>query len=169
MVIAPDTKDWTWVVERRCPECGFDPAVVDPAEVAAAPMVARWRAVLARPGARDRPDDATWSDLEYACHVRDVLTLFAERLRLIRTEDDPLFANWDQDATAVDDHYAAQVPAVVAGELAPAAAAFDAELAAVTDWNRPGRRSNGSAFTAATLTTYALHDLHHHLEFDVRG
>ena len=24
--ITPDTKDWTWVLERTCPECGFDPA-----------------------------------------------------------------------------------------------------------------------------------------------
>jgi hypothetical protein len=21
----PDDKDWTWVVEEPCPECGFDP------------------------------------------------------------------------------------------------------------------------------------------------
>jgi len=24
MPITPDTKDWTWVLERSCPECGFD-------------------------------------------------------------------------------------------------------------------------------------------------
>lgn len=24
MAIVPDTKDWTWVLERACPECGFD-------------------------------------------------------------------------------------------------------------------------------------------------
>lgn len=24
MAITPDTKDWTWVLERPCPECGFD-------------------------------------------------------------------------------------------------------------------------------------------------
>ena len=24
MPIVPDTKDWTWVLERRCDECGFD-------------------------------------------------------------------------------------------------------------------------------------------------
>ncbi|HEY5013683.1 MAG TPA: DinB family protein, partial [Acidimicrobiia bacterium] len=23
-MITPDTKDWTWVLERPCPECGFD-------------------------------------------------------------------------------------------------------------------------------------------------
>ena len=24
MTIVPDTKDWTWVLQRPCPECGFD-------------------------------------------------------------------------------------------------------------------------------------------------
>jgi len=24
VTIVPDTKDWTWVLERPCPECGFD-------------------------------------------------------------------------------------------------------------------------------------------------
>jgi hypothetical protein len=24
MTIVPDTKDWTWVLERPRPECGFD-------------------------------------------------------------------------------------------------------------------------------------------------
>ena len=28
-VITPDTKDWTWVLERPCPECGFDAAAFD--------------------------------------------------------------------------------------------------------------------------------------------
>ena len=23
--IAPDTKDWTWVLEQPCAECGFEP------------------------------------------------------------------------------------------------------------------------------------------------
>ena len=22
MPVVPDTKDWTWVLQRRCPECG---------------------------------------------------------------------------------------------------------------------------------------------------
>jgi len=26
--IEPDTKDWTWVLERPCPECGFDATAV---------------------------------------------------------------------------------------------------------------------------------------------
>jgi hypothetical protein len=28
MTIIPDTKDWTWVLERPCPECEQDPAEV---------------------------------------------------------------------------------------------------------------------------------------------
>lgn len=24
MAIEPDTKDWTWVLDRPCPECGFE-------------------------------------------------------------------------------------------------------------------------------------------------
>ena len=30
-------------------------------------------------------------------------------------------------------------------------------------WDRPGRRSNGSVFTVATLGRYHLHDVVHHL------
>ena len=35
------------------------------------------------------------------------------------------------------------------------------------DWDRPGRRSNGSVFTVDTLGRYHLHDLVHH-RWDVR-
>jgi hypothetical protein len=35
-------------------------------------------------------------------------------------------------------------------------------------WDRPGRRSNGSSFTATTLGQYFLHDVVHHLH-DVRA
>ncbi len=30
-------------------------------------------------------------------------------------------------------------------------------------WDRPGRRSNGSEFTIDTLACYHLHDVEHHL------
>ncbi len=32
--IVPDTKDWTWVLERACPECGFDATDFSPHQVA---------------------------------------------------------------------------------------------------------------------------------------
>ena len=55
----------------------------------------------ADPASRDRPAPDVWSPLEYACHVRDVHRVFAERVRLMLAEDDPLFDDWDQDAAAV--------------------------------------------------------------------
>jgi hypothetical protein len=167
MPITPDTKNWTWVVERRCDECGFDGSTFDPMDVAATVRTnaAAWPAVLQRPGVRVRPDDATWSPLEYAAHVRDVLRLYDERLQLMLEQHDPLYANWDQDATAIAERYNEQDPAVVATELVDAAEALAERFDALEgeQWQRPGRRSDGVSFTVATFAVYFVHDVVHHL------
>jgi hypothetical protein len=167
-----DDKDWTWVLQRRCAECGCDPGSIDVSEV---PAIVRenavaWDRVLARPDARRRPRPDVWSPLEYACHVRDVFRLFDTRLALMLAEDDPPFANWDQDATAVVDRYADQDPAVVGAELAAAAQQVAASFAAVrgAQWDRTGRRSDGAVFTVRTFAQYFVHDPVHHL-WDVGG
>jgi hypothetical protein len=165
--IEPDTKDWTWVLTRPCPECGFDPAAIRPDDLAdlVHDNTRGWYAALDGPGARVRPARDVWSPLEYACHVRDVHRLFGERLGLMLEQDDPQFANWDQDATALEDRYDEQDPATVSVELVEAAADVAAVYAGVRadQWERPGRRSNGSVFTVATLGVYHLHDVVHHL------
>ncbi|BBY29615.1 DinB family protein [Mycolicibacterium sediminis] len=164
--IQPDTKDWTWVLERPCPDCGFDASTVGYAEVAE--VVRRdadqWSGRLAAPDAAARPRPSTWSVLEYGCHVRDVHRVFETRVTLMLTEDDPVFPNWDQDATAVADDYASQEPAVVARDLASAAHRVADVYASVRDglWSRRGLRSNGSEFTVATIAVYHLHDVVHH-------
>lgn len=167
MSIEPDTKDWTWVLERPCPDCGLDVGAVSPGSLADAftATVVRWRVVLTDEDARVRPADNVWSPLEYACHVRDVHRLFGGRLHRMLTEDDPLFADWDQDAAAVEGRYADQDPAVVAGQIEEETARVAQQYAAVSgaEWERPGRRSNGSVFTVATLGRYHLHDVVHHL------
>jgi len=166
MAITPDTKDWTWVVERPCEECGFDAAGLEPADVAALVRsnAEVWPAVLSRPDARVRPDDATWSPLEYAAHVRDVLRLYDYRLHLMLAEDDPVYPNWDQDAAAVAERYNEQDPAAVADDLAEAAGTIAADFASLDDaqWQRTGRRSDGAAFTVTTFARYFAHDLEHH-------
>lgn len=170
MAIAPDTKDWTWVLERSCAECGFDAHNYPPESIAHQHRadLPRWQQVLERADARDRPDDSTWSALEYGAHVRDVYILFTERTLLMLENEDPLFDDWDQDRTAEEKNYLAEIPSRVAGELASAGEAYAALLASVTDWDRAGRRSNGSHFTIGTLAQYGLHDVVHHLH-DVRG
>ncbi len=161
----PDTKSWTWVLERACPDCGFDASGFDRDDLGRLlrANASAWPAVLARPDVRERPRPDVWSPLEYACHVRDVFRLFAVRLTLLTDTDDPLFDNWDQDATAVADDYPSQDPALVSQQLTdavvPLAEAFDA----VVDWTRTGRRSDGSVFTVESLGRYLLHDPVHHL------
>jgi hypothetical protein len=165
--VVPDTKDWTWTVGRACPECGFDASAVQAPLVAerVLALTAPWPAVLSRPEVSRRPEPGVWSPLEYGCHVRDVCRVFEGRVRLMLTADDPRFANWDQDATAVEEDYAQQDPDVVAAELTEAAARASAAFAEVGDdqWDRRGLRSNGSQFTVLTLGQYFLHDLAHHL------
>lgn len=163
--ISPDTKDWTWVLDRPCPECGFDASSVQPADVAPHLRQAALALcdALRRPDAAARPDPATWSALEYACHVRDVYRLYLTRLELMLGQDDPLFPNWDQDATAVADRYDQQDPAVVARELAEATDALTTRFADVTDWQRTGRRSDGAGFTIRTFSQYLVHDPVHHV------
>ncbi|MGW4481250.1 DinB family protein [Rhodococcus triatomae] len=172
MAITPDSKNWTWVVERPCPDCGFDPAAVEFARVPehVRANAARWPAVLARPDVAVRPDDRTWSALEYGAHVRDVFCIFRSRLELMLSEIDPTFANWDQDETAVAEDYGAQDPATVSADLVAAAGAIADAFAAVPDsaLDRRGVRSDGSAFTVRTLAVYFLHDPVHHLH-DVGG
>jgi hypothetical protein len=161
-----DERDWTVVLDTVCPECGFDAAAITGADVPAAIPAVRlaFGAALAAPTAARRPEPLVWSALEYGAHVRDVCRIFDTRLQLMLTEHDPLFANWDQDTTAIEDQYWAQVPSVVAAELDQAAAAITTRIAGVSgaQWQRPGRRSNGSVFTVDTISRYFLHDLVHH-------
>jgi hypothetical protein len=170
MSITPDTKDWTWVITQPCPECGLDVSSLEYDEIPGrlSANAASWVEVLQRPDVRDRPKPDVWSPLEYACHVRDVFVLFDQRLVRMLTEDDPLFANWDQDETAVQEKYAEQDPAAVAEQIPPAAEQLAKRLAQVTDRARTGRRSDGAAFTIDSFARYLLHDPVHHLH-DVHG
>jgi hypothetical protein len=173
-MITPDTKDWTWVLERSCDDCGLDtPAVVreDVAGMVRA-NAASWVGILGGDPAElaRRPKPEVWSDLEYACHVRDVFRLFDIRLALMLTEDGPDFANWDQDATALAERYGEQDPARVAVELAAAAERLASAFEQVEGvrWQRTGNRSDGARFTVETFARYLIHDPVHHL-YDVTG
>jgi hypothetical protein len=167
MTIEPETKNWTWVLERPCEECGFDCRSIPRDEIAPRCRDASepWSGFLADPRVRLRPSGDRWSALEYACHVRDVYRRGSFRLGRMLSEDNPLFENWDQDETAVTDRYDLQDPATVAVALGVAAT----ELSDLYDgvngdqWQRPGTRSDGASFTVESFGRYFLHDLVHHI------
>lgn len=165
--ITPDDKNWTWVLERQCEDCGFDASTFGPARTAAAlrDLVLRWAAVLEREDVAARPRPGVWSPLEYGCHVRDVFRKFDERLLLMLSTVDPVFENWDQDATAIEDRYAMQNPGVVAREMADAGLSLAARFESVKEdqWDRRGFRSDGSVFTVDSIARYLMHDPVHHL------
>jgi hypothetical protein len=167
VAITPDTKDWTWVLVRPCPECGFDPDAYPRAAFAQRirDNALVWHAVLYRADVRRRPRADVWSPLEYGCHVRDVYRIMDGRLALMLEQDNPTFANWDQDETARADAYEEQDPAEVGVELVGAATDLARRIDGVSgeQWLRPGTRSNGSEFTVESLIRYALHDVVHHL------
>jgi hypothetical protein len=167
-MIVPDDKDWTWVLDRRCPECGFDASTCTAASV---PDLLRanassWRELLREGVVRcGRPGPSTWSSLEYACHVRDVYARYTQRIERMLAEDDPLYPNWDQDASAAEERYEEQDPVVVVDDLGAGAEALAQRLEALpaTAWERRGRRSDGASFTIDSLARYMIHDPIHHL------
>ncbi len=97
--------------------------------------------------------------------MRDVFRLFDMRLHRMLDEDDPTFANWDQDETAVAERYGEQDPTVVGRELVAAGDQIADSFAAVTaeQLGRTGTRSDGARFTVETFARYLIHDPVHHL------
>lgn len=167
MAIIPDEKDWTWVLQRVCPECGFNACDATPATAATMipALLPRWQNALRGANVEERPNPSTWSVLEYGAHVRDVFELFIARLELMLREENPTFADWDQDAAALDGGYSSLDPDEVSGELVQNGLDAAAAFAAVDEdqWERRGLRSNGAEFTVVTLSGYFLHDIFHHL------
>ncbi len=169
----PDTKDWTWVLERPCPQCGFDAATVDPTDVAALlrANAASFRSALKRGDiVQERPpvppgQAPKWSAIEYGSHVRDVYRMAAERITAMIKKDGPTFVDWDQDRTAVADDYRSADADRVSYELAVDAGKVADLLDKVRgeQWHRTGTRSDGATFTIASFALYILHDVSHHL------
>lgn len=173
MAIEPDTKNWTWVLEQPCTECGFDASAIDRSRMGelVRQNAAAWPALLLADDARERPNEGRWSALEYGCHVRDVFRLFDVRLQSMLDRDDPEFENWDQDVTAVEKRYDLQDPVLVADDLFVAGESVAATWDRVADdqWDRRGFRSDGSVFTVDSFARYFMHDPVHHLVDVVTG
>lgn len=160
-----DSRDWTFVVDDGCDECGYtphDPAATSDRLLAAVP---RWAAALQRPGASERPAPGVWSPLEYACHARDLVRVLGDRVSAVLAREGAPFADYDGEAEAVRQEFWASDPRVVARQVAEETERTVAVLDRVRGqaWGRAGTRGDGTLFTIAGLCRYLLHDVEHHL------
>jgi len=163
-----ERKDWTWVLERPCDECGLDVSALHRAELAARlrSLAARWRDMLSRGAIIAQPPhgDRTWSILYYGEHVRDVFDLFDDRIRaMLKKRKPPTFKDWDQDEAAAS--YGDDDPNKVAYDLAAKAGKIADVLDRIKDdeWAKQGMRSDGALFTVESIVRYLIHDVEHHL------
>nr|WP_083894820.1 DinB family protein [Nocardia tenerifensis] len=119
------------------------------------------------PKLRQRPKPDTWSPLEYACHMRDVLLVQRERVLAARRTRTPESWLMGRDERVEHDGYAEQKPTDVGRQLRDAAQLFANVLERLgdEDWARtlmfsypdPQERS------LRWLALHTLHELRHHL------
>jgi hypothetical protein len=163
-------RDWTFVLHQTCPECAVDVRTIAAADLAAQlyESIDAWTELLTGPDANPqwlmaRPAPTTWSAVEYACHVADVMDLFQHRIFLMITEDNPTFDSWDPDTAALS--YATRSPQQAVSLLQGASNrlgdVFDSLAPSL--WDRTGARSDGAGLTVLSLSRYFMHDNLHHL------
>jgi hypothetical protein len=154
----------------RCDECGFvyDLADAPGASRAITDGVSEIVAALQQASdVRDRPQADTWSPLEYACHMRDVLLVQRERVLGARRMDTPSFDPMGRDERVEHDGYSAQDPAAVLRQLSDAALLFTNVLDRFDDaaWDRtlmynyPARMERPLRWVAV----HTVHEVRHHL------
>lgn len=119
-----------------------------------------------------RPAPDTWSALEYACHVRDVLLVQRERVLLARRTRQPILVPMGRDERVEHDGYNQQSPTAVARQLRDAALLFAGVVDRLDEhaWNRTVIY-NFPAPTVRSLAWVAVHtqhEVHHHIA-DVRA
>ena len=155
-----------------CDECGFvydetehgdaAEAIVTGAEAIAASVRSLQDAAV-----RGRPEPATWSPLEYACHVRDVLLVQRERVLLARRSPTPTHPEpMGRDERADHDGYADQDPVAVARQLEDAARLLANVLDRLDadDWARTIVYNFPAPFERSLrwVAVHTVHEVRHH-------
>ena len=159
-----------------CEECGYDWESLDRGEILpeVATLASEHALLLTSVPAdllRERTRPESWSPLEYACHVRDVLRVQRERIVLAQTEDTPEFAPMRRDERVTEDRYNDQDPFIASVEITVAARQLVGTLAALDDkgWLRTGVYPfpDPHVRTVEWIGRLITHELAHHL-FDIR-
>ncbi len=109
-----------------------------------------------------RPDERTWSALEYLCHVRDVFVASTIRLYRARKETQPQIEPVFNDLRVVRFRYNEADLRGVLHEMDAALLGLIDEMARVADWDRTFSRQPGEERTVRWLVRQALHEAMHH-------
>ncbi len=155
-----------------CEECGYEYGSLTRGQILAAmrSLAGEHRRLLAGVSAerlRAHTRQGSWSPLEYGCHVRDVLRFQRERISLAQAEETPRFASMRRDERVPEEHYNAQEPLAVAGEVVAAAEELTGVLTALDDtgWLRTGIYPwpVSRVRTVEWIGRRTVHELAHHL------
>jgi S-DNA-T family DNA segregation ATPase FtsK/SpoIIIE len=158
---------------ERCDECGFsyDDVARDDIPGAIRAMAPRYIEVLGSLDLdvlRAHPLPETWSGLEYACHMRDVLRVQRDRVMLALAEEQPSFASMRREERVTEERYNEQEPAQVAREIREAGESFASTLEAIDDegWERTGIYNwpVQRVRTVEWIGRHTLHEGEHHMQ-----
>jgi DinB superfamily len=162
---------WFLIVrDGSCPECGLVASSVGEGDlgVAIVEEARQWDDLFVPlsdgPWLSARPAPEVWSALEYAGHVRDTLTLFADRIQLAIDVENPRFEYQDQEAAVIDRRYNDEDPHELAAAIRTNAEGFAQLLNMLPSdtWVRGGVRQQDEFFDIALLARFALHEVRHH-------
>lgn len=160
-----------------CLECGFEAASVSKANAdeVVRNLGSRYQMALGNGGPaepadarlRQRPAPGTWSALEYAAHMRDVVALWGLALHRILTEDSPQLPSVDPglpDRVAAEADYAGQEPATVGRELSANAERMAKKVATIRaeQWNLTAWFGE-VVISPLWIVQKVAHEGHHHL------
>jgi DinB superfamily len=165
---------------ERCEECGWQAASVTAANAATAvnDLGPTYRAALTQQLPADpedvlrrRPSASSWSALEYAAHVRDVIALWSGALHKLLTEDRPVLPRPDPsiaDEAAAAGGYNALDPTTTVDELAANANRMARKVTTIyaDQWDRVIVLGD-EEMTAIAVVRKVTHEGTHHL-LDVR-
>lgn len=159
--------------DGTCRECGYSWTLDAPEiqqAVAAAP--ARFRDLLdatrSDPGAaRRRAAPGTWSAVEYAGHVADVVVWYHERIVTVLDAPGTLLAARDWDAVTEQRRYRDRSTEALLAGIGDACRSLQDTLAALRpqEWDTAGTGSGGGRRSVLDLSRRVVHELvHHHLD-----
>lgn len=116
---------------------------------------------------RQRPIAGQWSTLEVVCHIADVETLYAERIKRVLAEDRPLLASCDPDlyaaGLAYENRHLEEELAIIEAQRRQLATIL--QNIPETDFERIGMHSNDGPLSALELLRRITAHIPHHVVF----